>query len=202
MVRIMKLRRDFYLQPANQCAKDFLGKKLIFDGPQGRVAGIIFDVESYPAFVDQVHHGNKRTSRTEVMYNQGGFAYVYLIYGTWHQFAAVVNEQAIPDVVFVRGVIPIEGLPIMRTNFGRDAPDILDLTNSPGKLCRSFGITKELYGTDLTGDTLWLEDVSININQNLMKRRKRVGINSTYQGADTELRFWIPPKTIVRCPSD
>ena len=195
---MMKLRRHFYLQAANQCAKDFLGKQLVFDGPEGRVAGMIFEVESYPAFVDEVHHGNKRTSRTEVMYKQGGFAYVYLIYGIWHQFAAVVNEQDIPDVVFFRGVIPTEGLLIMRTNFGRDAHHTIELTNSPGKLCKSFGITKELYGTDLTGDTLWLEDVGININQDLIKRTKRVGINATYQGADAQLRFWIPPKTIVR----
>ena len=193
-----KLQRDFYLQPAKRCVKGFLGKKLLFNSPQGRVAGIIFDVESYPAFVDDVHHGNKRTSRTEIMYGEGGFAYVHLIYGTWYQFAVVVNQQDIPDVVFVRGVIPCEGTPIMRKNFGRNPPDPVELTNSPGKLCKSFGITKEVYAVDVTGDTLWLEDVDININPALIRRTTRVGINSKYQGADTELRFWIPPKLLLR----
>ena len=49
---------------------------------------------------------------------------VYLIYGRWHQFAAVVNrpieddEIADPDGrrtkrVFIRGVAPVEGVEIM-----------------------------------------------------------------------------------------
>ena len=192
----MKLRRYFYLRPANQCVKEFLGKKLIFSRPQGRVAGIIFDVESYPAFADEVHHGNKRTSRTEVMYGEGGFAYVYLIYGTWYQFAAVVNKKNIPDVVFVRGVIPLEGISTMERNFGRDVPDAVELTDSPGKLCKSFGITKQMNATDLTGDALWLEDIGLDVSPGLIRQTKRVGINPKYAGAAAELRFPIPPKSL------
>ena len=58
-----RLRRDFYLRPAVDCATDFLGKVLVRRTTAGRVAGVIGDVESYPAFADQVHHGNKRTPR-------------------------------------------------------------------------------------------------------------------------------------------
>ncbi|MCH7580548.1 MAG: DNA-3-methyladenine glycosylase [Chloroflexi bacterium] len=192
-----RLQRQFYLHPASQCVCDFLGKKLVFSSPQGRVAGIISDVEAYPAFVDEVHHGNKRTPRTEVMYGLGGFAYVYLIYGTWHQFAAVVNQEDIPDVVFIRGVIPTEGIPIMRENFGQELPDAAALTNSPGKLCKSFGITRGMYGEDLTANTLWLEDVGIKIDPALVRRTKRVGINSRYQGSDAEFRFWAPSTGIL-----
>ncbi len=191
-----KLQRRFYLQPASQCTSDFLGKKLVFNSPQGRIAGIISDVEAYPAFVDEVHHGNKRTLRTEVMYRQGGFAYVYLIYGTWHQFAVVVNQEDIPDVVFIRGVIPTDGIHVMRTNFGRALPTT-ELANSPGKLCKSFGITKDVYGVDLTGDRVWVEDVGIEIAPALVRRKKRVGINAKHQGADAELRFSVPPKAIL-----
>ena len=192
-----KLQRWFYLQPASQCISDFLGKKLVFSSPHGRLAGIISDVEAYPAFVDEVHHGNKRTSRTEVMYKQGGFAYVYLIYGMWYQFAVVVNQEEIPDVVFIRGVVPTEGIPIMRKNFGRELPNAAELTNSPGKLCKSFGITRDMYGDDLTADTLWLEDVGIRIDPSLVRKTKRVGINARYQGADAELRFWAPSTAIL-----
>ena len=131
------------------------------------------------------------------MYGPGGFAYVYLIYGMWHQFAVVVNQENIPDVVFIRGVIATEGLPIMRRNFGRELPDAPALTNSPGKLCRSFGITKSMYGDDLTADTLWLEDVGIKPDPSLVRRTKRVGINSRYQGADAEFRFWAPSTVIL-----
>src|SRR4051794_14404321 len=83
---------EFYLRPAVDCAIEFLGKVLVRRTAGGRVAGVIRDVEAYPAFVDEVHHGNKRTSRTAVMWEAGGVAYVYLVYGMWHQFAAVVNR--------------------------------------------------------------------------------------------------------------
>ncbi|MBU0570214.1 DNA-3-methyladenine glycosylase [Patescibacteria group bacterium] len=196
----MKLKRKFYLQSANKCVKDFLGKKLIFNSPKGKVSGIIIDVESYPAFVDKVHHGNKRTPRTEVLYGEGGYAYVYLIYGAWHQFAIVVNKKDIPDVVFIRGVIPIERLDIIQKNWGSDNRKPTELTNSPGKLCKSFGITKELYGTNLTGNTLWIEDVGVKINNKSVKSSRRIGINPKYIGANRNLRYWIPPKKLVLKP--
>jgi DNA-3-methyladenine glycosylase len=79
-----KVDRDFYERPASDCATDFLGKVLVRRTPSGRVAGVIRDVEAYPAFSDDVHHGNKKTPRTAVMWEAGGVAYVYLIYGMWH----------------------------------------------------------------------------------------------------------------------
>ncbi len=192
----MKLGKDFYLQPAIECAPDFLGKKLVHETKAGRLSGIIYDVEAYPGFTDEVHHGNKRTERTEIMFRDGGYAYVYLIYGTWYQFAAVVNKDSIPDVVFIRAVIPIEGIEIMKNNFGRNVKDDILLTNSPGKLCRSFGITKDLYGVDLTANGFRLEDVDIKISLNDIQKSKRIGISQKLKGADAELRFWIPPELL------
>jgi len=148
----VKLQRNFYLKPALDVAKDFLGKKLIYNSKKGIVSGMISDVEAYPAFIDDVSHGNKRTPRTEVLYREGGFAYVYLIYGIHHQFAVVVNNKEIPEVIFIRAVIPEKGIDIMKENYGKHVTKITDLTKSPGNLCKSFGITLDLYGEDLTGD--------------------------------------------------
>ena len=50
--------------------KEFLGKYLVYNSPKGRVAGKIIDVEAYPAYIDDVSHGNKKTKRTQIMYNQ------------------------------------------------------------------------------------------------------------------------------------
>lgn len=91
-----RLGRDFYLRSAADSATDFLGKVLVRRTAAGRVAGMICDVEAYPAFIDKVHHDNKKTPRTAVMWQAGGVAYVYLIYGIWHQFAAVVNGLRCP----------------------------------------------------------------------------------------------------------
>ena len=187
-----KLARDFYLRPASDCATDFLGKVLVRQTRAGRVAGVIRDVEAYPAFTDAVHHGNKKTPRTSVMWEAGGVAYVYLIYGQWHQFAAVVNRADVPDVIFIRGATPVEGVEAMTAEW--DKPRGADqLANSPGKLCRSFQITKDLYGADLTGADLFLEDWGISVDPAQVRAAERVGISSRRDGHDRPLRYYLDP---------
>jgi DNA-3-methyladenine glycosylase len=187
-----KLARDFYLRPASDCATDFLGKVLVRQTRAGRVAGVICDVEAYPAFTDAVHHGNKKTPRTSVMWEAGGVAYVYLIYGQWHQFAAVVNRADVPDVIFIRGATPVEGVEAMAAEW--DKPRGADqLANSPGKLCRSFQITKDLYGADLTGAELFLEDWGISVDPAQVRAAERVGISSRRDGHDRPLRYYLDP---------
>lgn len=162
----------------------------------GRVAGVICDVEAYPAFVDGVHHGNKRTPRSEVMWGPGGRAYVYLIYGRWHQFAAVVNRENVPDVVFMRGVVPVEGADLMAAKW--DNPrDHSALANSPGKLCRSLAITTEHYGVDLCGRELFLEDRGLTVPPDTVQTSKRVGISRQRDGHDAPLRHYLRPADVA-----
>jgi DNA-3-methyladenine glycosylase len=190
-----KLGREFYLRPAADCVTDFLGKVLVRQTPGGRVAGLICDVEAYPAFADEVHHGNKKTPRTSVMWEDGGVAYVYLIYGRWHQLALVVNQADVPDVVFIRGVVPFEGVDIMTAQW--DKPRTVNrLADSPGKLCRSFQITKDLYGADLTGAELFLEDWYVEVDPTAIRTGHRIGINARRDGHDRPLRYHLPPDAL------
>jgi len=186
-----KLPKTFYQNPALEIAEDFIGKYLVYDSPKGKMTGVITDVEAYPAFMDEVSHGNKRTKRTEVMFLDGGYAYVYLIHGKHYMFAISANKSNIPEVVFIRSVIPVEGIEIMKENFGKDIGNIKELTKSPGRLCRSFGITKDLYGEDVTGDILYLEDRGLNIASNQIHSTSRVGINPSLQGHDLEYRYFV-----------
>ncbi len=189
----MKLTRSFYKRPALDVVTEFLGKYLVHNTPQGKLSGLITDVEAYPAFVDKVSHGNKRTKRTEVLYGQGGFAYVYLIYGMHHQFAAVVNKTDVPEVVFIRAVYPEEGVELMKKNFGKETKKVADLTRSPGNLCKSFGITLKHYGTDLTGDLLYIEDRGICVSSDVIKSIERVGISNSLEGSKREYRYYYRP---------
>jgi len=160
------------------------------------MAGVICDVEAYPAFVDAVHHGNKRSPRSEIMWGQGGRAYVYLVYGVWHQFAAVVNVEGVPDVVFVRGVVPVEGREQMVAQW--DEPREKErLTNSPGKLCRSFAITKQQYGADLCGPELFLEDWGLTVPSDAVLTSKRIGISARLEGHDAPLRHYLRPASVA-----
>lgn len=186
-----KLPPSFYQPPATEIVKDFLGKFLVFNSPKGRIAGEIIDVEAYPAFSDNVSHGNKRTKRTEIMYGRGGHAYVYVIYGIHHQFAVVVNRQDIPEVVFIRAVIPVEGIEIMEDNFGKPVQNIRELTKSPGNLCKSFGIDMSLYGADLAADHIFLEDRGVVIPEERIVSDKRIGIDKQLSGSECKLRYFV-----------
>ncbi len=158
---------------------------------KGRMSGIISDVEAYPAFVDDVSHGNRRTPKTEVMYDEGGLVYIYFIYGIHYQFAVVVNKKDIPEVIFIRAVIPKEGIEIMKENFAGEAKNINNLTKSPGNLCKSFGFDKKLYGADLTGNIIFIEDIGIETSQLGIKSTHRIGINKQKKGRASKFRFLV-----------
>ncbi|MBD3280604.1 DNA-3-methyladenine glycosylase [Candidatus Dojkabacteria bacterium] len=185
------VKKEFYLQPSLEIVKQFLGKKLVYKSNTGLVSGIITDVEAYPANVDEVSHGNKKTKRTEVMYKEGGYIYVYLIYGIHHQLAIVVNKNDIPEVVFIRAVKPIEGIDIMKRNFERDIKKDSDLTKSPGNLCKSFGITLDLYGTEIPSNTIWMEETDVEVSIDDIKMAERVGISNKLKGSKLKYRYYI-----------
>ena len=157
------------------------------------MSGQIADVEASPAFSDDCSHGNRRTARTEVMYGEGGHAYIYLVYGIHYQFAIVVNRKGIPEVVFIRAVVPEEGVDLMRRSFQRKVKHVRDLTKSPGNLCKSFGISLEHYGADLTADTLFLENRGVEIADEDVVAAVRVGIKPTRKGSQRKLRFTVRP---------
>jgi DNA-3-methyladenine glycosylase len=95
------------------------------------------------------------------MFGQPGFSYVYFIYGMYHCFNIVTERDGFPAAVLIRAAEPIEGTESMRTRSPKGKSDLI--LSGPGKFCRSFGLTRDHSGVDLTGDTLYLtegEDVS------------------------------------------
>ena len=60
--------------------KSLLGKALVTKFKGQKTSGIITETEAYNGEVDRATHafGGRRTERTEIMYAEGGIAYVYL----------------------------------------------------------------------------------------------------------------------------
>ena len=85
-----KLSREFYLRDVNEVARDLLGKILVHN----KMSGIIVEVEVYKGPEDKAAHtyNNKRTSRTEIQFHEGGFAYVYMIYGMYYCFNLTLRQ--------------------------------------------------------------------------------------------------------------
>ena len=152
----MKLDRKFYLRDGLTVAKDLIGKKLVHNSAEGLTAGIIVEVEAYLGKIDAAAHSFKgRTARTEITFGEGGFAYIYLIYGKNICMNVVANAAEIPDAVLIRALQPVDGVNLMIRR--RQKNNLRELCNGPGKLTQAMAITKNHYGADLCGDELFIE---------------------------------------------
>lgn len=189
----MKLDREFYTRDTLTVAKELLGKILVHETPQGTVKGKIIEVEAYLGKNDAAAHSYKAKpfGRTNVMYLEGGYAYVYFIYGMYYCFNVVTNLKDIPEAVLVRAVWPLEGIELMQQR--RKTDNIKKLCSGPGKLCLAFNIDKSCYGLDLCGDTLYIEDAKISENEEIIST-KRINIDYAGEAANYPYRFILQKK--------
>ena len=188
-----KLSRTFYRR-ANvlTVARQLLGQVLVVPARNGRrVSGIIVETEAYRGPADRASHayGGRRTNRTETMYQVGGTAYVYFVYGMYHQFNVVTNLEGIPHAVLVRALEPVEGIEVMRER--RHGQPDHNLTNGPGKLCVALGIDRALDRADLLGDRVWIEEGPRPISPSAIACGPRIGIDYAEGWVDKPWRFWI-----------
>ena len=171
-----KLKREFYTRRDTlHVARSLLGKRLVVPAPDGtRVSGFIVETEAYLGPEDRAAHSynNRRTPRTEMMFGEGGHAYVYFIYGMYDMFNVVAGAVGNAQAVLVRAAEPLDGW---------DA----DLTG-PGKLCRAMKITRADNGVDLTGATLFLTDNPGPAPR--VVRTVRIGVDYAKDWKDAELR--------------
>jgi DNA-3-methyladenine glycosylase len=193
-----KLPREFYTRPnVLTVARELLGKLLVVPSTnRKRVSGMIVEVEAYRGPEDRASHafGGRRTKRTETMYQPGGMAYVYFVYGMYHQFNVVSNVQDIPHAILVRALEPVEGIEVMRKR--RHTHPDHNLTNGPGKLCIALGIDRNLDRADLLGHRVWLEEYA-TMKPGMIGRGPRIGIDYAEEWVDKPWRFWIRENSYV-----
>ncbi len=158
-----KLPRAFYDRPALVVARETLGMVLVREGPRGRQAGRVVEVEAYDGPADAASPARSGpTGRAAVMFGPASYAYVYLIYGIHHCLNLVTGPEGYPAAVLIRALEPMER--------------IAERTNGPGLLCRALDINRRLNGTDLTGDVLYLEDRGLAVRGEDIVERPRIGI--------------------------
>jgi len=191
----MLLPKSFYLRTdVLQIAQDLLGKVIITNIEGKTTTANIVETEAYRAPDDKACHAynNRRTARTETMFQEGGRSYVYLCYGIHHLFNVVTAPAETAHAILIRGVEPIEGIETMleRRNFSKIKPQ---LSAGPGTLSKALGITTALNNVDLTSDKspIWIEDRGIIIPKKDIKKGKRIGVDYAAECADWEWRFWV-----------
>ena len=142
------MNHAFFRQDTVELARKLLGCLLIHRTPDGVAGGMIVEAEAYVGAIDKACHAYRnRSERTEIMYHDGGYAYVYLIYGMHHCFNAVTGPEGEGNAVLIRALEPVIGLDLMQQR--RNTKSVQHLCSGPGKVCQALGITKNEYGLDL-----------------------------------------------------
>jgi DNA-3-methyladenine glycosylase len=162
-----RLQREFFIRDVLDVAPDLLGKNLVIRLPDRTLGRYnITDVEAYRGSEDRACHACKgKTARTDIMFQQGGRLYIYLIYGMYWMLNVVTGMENNPQAVLVRGVEKYTG---------------------PGKLTKALGIDRSFYGEDLTiSERIWFEESGIIPS---IKTGPRIGID--YAGEYWKTKLW------------
>lgn len=187
-----KIDKSFYQRELLKVAKELLGKILVKKEEKKIIAGKIVEVEAYHGDFDEAAHSfHGITKRTEIMFNEGGYLYVYFTYGAHHCCNVVTGKKGQGTAVLIRAVEPLSGIDEMiRNRFRRklkSEKEIFNLTSGPGKTCQAFGINRTYSGTDLTGNQIFILDDE-KIPNKAIGISTRIGITKS---VDLPWRFFI-----------
>jgi DNA-3-methyladenine glycosylase len=182
------LGRGFYAQPVLSVARQCIGKVLVHRTIEGDAAGRIVEAEAYRGPLDLAAHSSRGlTKRTAAMFGPPGYAYIYLLYGISWALNLVADAEGQPHAVLIRALEPIRGLPLMARRRGKPATSRA-LTDGPGKLTQALAITGTLYGIDLCGDELFLEDADRPVKS--IGRSPRINVDYAGSWASKRWRFY------------
>lgn len=185
----MKLNKEFYQRDGLTLSRALLGKVLCRRTENGVLKARIIETEAYMGQGDKAAHASKgKTDRTAVLFEDGGRAYIYLIYGMYCCLNISVNKKDVPDCVLIRSLEPLDGIAEMCKN--RNTDKVYNLCSGPGKLCKAFRLSKQDNATDLTGDDVWIEDDGFNAGEIAVS--KRINIDYAQEAVDFLWRFYIP----------
>ncbi|MCX6240786.1 MAG: DNA-3-methyladenine glycosylase [Bacteroidetes bacterium] len=178
-------------------ARELIGKVLVSRINGITTSGIIYETEAYNGIIDSASHafGGRRTARTEIMYHDGGTAYVYLCYGVHSLFNVVTNRKDIPHAVLIRAINPLDNADIMLKRAGK--PKLTkNIGDGPGKVAKLLGIHFSDTGSSLlrksaniTDDGIWIEDRGIMIDPSAIGAFARIGVEYAGKDADLPYRF-------------
>lgn len=187
-----KLKKSFYRRELLDVARDLLGKILVKVDGKNILSGKIVEVEAYHGDFDEAAHSyNGITKRTKIMFEAGGYLYVYFTYGAHHCCNVVTGKKGQGTAILIRAVEPLTGIECMIKNrFARilkNENEIYNLTSGPGKTCEAFGISRKHSGIDLTGDKIFILEAE-KIKGKDIEISKRIGISKSI---DLPWRFFI-----------
>ena len=192
------LERSFYARNARVVAVDLLGKRLVRKWNGSFLSGTIVETEAYCDFEqpDLACHGDRAnngrpTARTEIIFGQAGFAYVYLTYGIHWMFNVVAGAKGVASAVLIRALQPTAGQDIMQTL--RPGKPLRQLTNGPAKLAQALAINKSQNKANLCdpNGVVWIEDAP-RLAAEQICTGPRIGLGKTPEPwLSMPWRYWV-----------
>jgi DNA-3-methyladenine glycosylase len=174
--RSRRLPASFYTRPALTVARDLLGRTLCRELANGSVLrGTLVEVEAYDGPDDRASHAFRgRTARNRWMFEAGGLAYVYLVYGMHHCLNIVTGEKGHPAAVLLRAATSPGG----------------SSASGPGRLSRAFQVDRTLDGSSFLSGPLWLE-AGEPVAESAIRRTPRIGVDYAGPWTRRPYRFVI-----------
>jgi len=178
----------FFNAPVLRLAKKMLGQLLIHELADRTLVGRIVETEAYRGPDDEAAHSfqNRRTKRTEIMYDKPGLAYTYQMH-THTLLNIVAGPIDKPHAVLIRAVEPIYGLEEMYRFRGGHIKHKTELTNGPGKLTQAFQIKMKYYGHPMTNAPLYIAE---GRPSEKIESSPRVGVRNTGEAANYQWRYY------------
>jgi DNA-3-methyladenine glycosylase len=193
MGRYRTLPRKFFRRSAEEVAPDLLGRFVVRDLEGERLVLRIVEVEAYLGAGDRASHAwqGRRTERNRSLFEAGGVAYVYLIYGMHYCLNAVTGPRDHGGAVLLRAGEAVRGASIMSEHRRWErSPRPGDLAGGPGKLCQALKVDR-----DFDGSPLWRGDLRFTEGEPAIERQivagPRIGIDYAGEAAKWPLRFAI-----------
>ncbi len=193
-----RLKRAFFERPTLTVARELLGQRLVrLERGGRRLSGRIVEAEAYIGPEDLGCHARAgRTPRNEIMWGRPGHAYVYFTYGMHWMLNLVTEAEGFPAAVLIRGIVPEEGLSLMRRRRGRVPAQAL--TDGPAKLCQALAIDHRFNGHDVCSPEARLfVEACHPVPASLVTRSPRVGLNTVPEPWQSiPWRFQVPAERL------
>ncbi|MCB0730942.1 MAG: DNA-3-methyladenine glycosylase [Ignavibacteriae bacterium] len=195
-----KLKKDFYTRNVLAVAKDLLGKIFVYQESENseKLMARIVEVEAYDGNIDEAAHTFiGKTERNKIMFEEGGFLYVYFTYGKHFCANIVTGVKDHGTAILLRGMEPISG--INKYAFNRFAKreitekEKINLLNGPAKICQAFNLDRKFNGTNLIANKIYLLN-SDKIPGDKIVQTTRIGIKKS---VELPWRFYIKDNKYV-----
>jgi len=180
--------RSFFDRPVLEVAPDLLGRVLVHEAADGRVAMRLTEVEAYDGPNDPGSHAYRGLSkRNATMFGPPGHVYVYFTYGMHYCMNLVCGPPKVPTGILLRGAAVIDGMDLARKR-RHTAKNDNDLARGPARLVEALGVGRADDGADVCGDGPLQLLYGTPPAADRIRTGPRVGLR---EAADFPWRFWI-----------